>query len=99
MQTRVAAWSQPVFALARADRANRTNFFPAGCATAQHLRQPRFGLKTDEEKTILRGVFAAVTRWRETGLKLRLKAATLDAYESAFEHPLREEASKPLGQP
>jgi serine/threonine-protein kinase HipA len=49
---------------------------------------PRFGLKASESKKILREVFATVTGWRKTGRQLRLKASTLDAYASAFEHPL-----------
>ena len=59
---------------------------------------PRFGLKTGEAKKILRDVFAAVSAWRTTGKRLRLKAPTLDAYASAFQHPLADEARKLLGQ-
>jgi len=44
----------------------------------------RFGLKTFEAKKILREVFTAVSGSRTTGKRLRLKAATLDAYASAF---------------
>jgi serine/threonine-protein kinase HipA len=51
----------------------------------------RFGLKATESKKILREVFTAVSCWRKTGRKLRLKASTLDAYASAFEHPLMDE--------
>jgi hypothetical protein len=53
---------------------------------------PRFGLKAAEAETILREVLAAVSDWRKTGRQLRLKASTLDAYGTAFEHPLVEEA-------
>ena len=53
---------------------------------------PRFGLKSTEAKKILREVFTAVSGWRNTGRRLRLKALTLDAYASAFEHPLMDEA-------
>jgi len=53
---------------------------------------PRFGLKAAEAKIILREVFAAVSGWRKTGRQLRLKASTLDAYSSAFDHPLMDEA-------
>jgi len=53
---------------------------------------PRFGLKAAEAKIILREVFTAVSSWRKTGRQLRLKASTLDAYSSAFEHPLMDEA-------
>ncbi len=59
---------------------------------------PRFGLKTAEAKRILREVFRAVFDWRKTGRQLRLKASTLDAYASAFEHPLMDEARQLLGQ-
>ncbi len=55
---------------------------------------PRFGLKPKEAKTILSEVCAAVKPWRAVGRKLRLKADTLDAYASAFEHPLMDEAKK-----
>ena len=57
----------------------------------------RFGLKGTEAKKILRAVFTATTSWRKTGRQLRLKASTLDAYASAFEHPLRDEANRLLG--
>ena len=57
----------------------------------------RFGLKATESKMILRDVFTAVTGWRKTGRQLRLKASTLDAYASAFEHPLMDEARRLLG--
>ena len=56
----------------------------------------RFGLKPAAAKTILREVFTAVSVWRRTGRKLRLKAATLDAYASAFEHELMDEAKRLL---
>ena len=54
----------------------------------------RFGLKPAEAKKILREVRAAVSQWRKTGRELRLKAKTLDAYATAFEHPLMDEASR-----
>lgn len=57
----------------------------------------RFGLKPVEAKRILREVFAAVVGWRKTGRKLRLTAGVLDAYASAFEHPLMTEAAHMLG--
>ena len=57
----------------------------------------RFGLTTAESKKILSFVFTAVTGWRKTGRQLRLKASTLDAYASAFEHPLIDEARSLLG--
>jgi serine/threonine-protein kinase HipA len=58
----------------------------------------RFGLKAAESKRILREVFTAIHGWRKTGRKLRLKASTLDAYASAFEHPLMDEAKRLLGK-
>lgn len=54
----------------------------------------RFGLKAPAAKTILREVVSAVTDWRQTGRQLRLKANTLDAFASAFDHPLMEEARR-----
>ncbi|MBM3861859.1 MAG: type II toxin-antitoxin system HipA family toxin [Verrucomicrobia bacterium] len=56
----------------------------------------RFGLKTAAAKTILREVFTAVSAWRRAGARLRLKAATLDAYATAFEHELMDEARRLL---
>ncbi len=53
---------------------------------------PRFGLKAREAKAILAEVLATVSGWRKTGKQLRIKASTLDAYASAFEHPLMDEA-------
>ncbi len=58
---------------------------------------PRFGVKTTESKEILGEVFTAVSGWRKTGRQLRLKASTLDAYASAFVHPLME-AKQLLGK-
>jgi serine/threonine-protein kinase HipA len=52
----------------------------------------RFNLSLKEAQTILREVLAAVSDWRKTGRRLRIKAATLDAYATAFEHSLIEEA-------
>ena len=60
--------------------------------TAALAAIPRFGLKSAAAKTILREVLAAVADWRKTGRQLRLKPATLDAYGSAFEHPMMKEA-------
>jgi hypothetical protein len=55
---------------------------------------PRFGLKTADAKKILHEVVRAVSDWRKTARQLRLKASTLDAYASAFEHPLMDEARR-----
>jgi serine/threonine-protein kinase HipA len=59
---------------------------------------PRFGLKRAEAMRILGEVFAAVSAWRTTGKRLRLKASTLDAYASAFQHPLMDETLQLLAQ-
>jgi serine/threonine-protein kinase HipA len=58
----------------------------------------RFGFKAAESNRILREVFAAVSGWRKTGRQLRLKASTLDAYASAFEHPLMDETRGLIGK-
>ena len=58
----------------------------------------RFGLKQKEAKTILGEVFSAVSTWHQTGIQLRIKLATLDAYASAFENPLMEEAKRLLSK-
>jgi serine/threonine-protein kinase HipA len=57
---------------------------------------PRFGFKVAEATTLLREVFAVVSGWRNTGRRLRIRAATLEAYASAFEHPLMDEARRLL---
>lgn len=57
----------------------------------------RFGLKPAESKRILREVFTSVSGWRATGRMLRLSAGVLDAYASAFEHPLMTKAAQLLG--
>jgi serine/threonine-protein kinase HipA len=56
----------------------------------------RFGLKRAEAGHILREVFDAVRNWRRTARSLRIKAATIDAYTSALENPLMEEARQLL---
>ncbi len=57
----------------------------------------RFALKPVRAREMLREVLKAVQSWREEGKRLRLKAGTLAAYESAFEHGLLEEAVKITG--
>ncbi len=57
----------------------------------------RFGLKRAEAKRIFKDVYTAVSGWRETARQLRLSASTLDAYASAFENPLLQEASRLVG--
>jgi serine/threonine-protein kinase HipA len=59
---------------------------------------PRFGLKTTESRRILREVCAAVSGWRKAGRQLRLRAATLDAYASAFENPFLDESRRLIGK-
>lgn len=58
----------------------------------------RFGLEAADSMTILHEVFTAVSGWRATGRHLRLKAAAVDAYASAFVHPLMDEAKRVLGK-
>ena len=58
----------------------------------------RFGIKADDAKGILREVFTAVSAWRRTGRRLRIKGATLDAYASAFERELMNEARSLLAK-
>jgi serine/threonine-protein kinase HipA len=57
----------------------------------------RFGINAGDAKKILLEVFTAVAAWRATGRKLGLGAPTLDAYASAFDHPLMSEAKRLLG--
>lgn len=58
----------------------------------------RFGLNPTESKAMLNEIFTAVSGWRNTGHQLRLRAAVLDSYASAFENPLMEEARRRLGR-
>lgn len=58
---------------------------------------PRFGLKPQAAKAILGEVHSAVSTWRKSGQRLRIKAATLDAYASAFENPHMHEAARLCG--
>jgi hypothetical protein len=58
----------------------------------------RFGIKVPAAKSILREVFTAVAGWRRTARRLRLKGATMEAYASAFEHELMDEARRLLAQ-
>ena len=58
----------------------------------------RFGLNAAESKRILRQVYRAVSEWRKVGGRLRLKAPTLDAYASAFQNPLMDEARRLIGK-
>jgi serine/threonine-protein kinase HipA len=53
---------------------------------------PRFGIRSGEATKVLRQVFNAVSKWRETARSLHINAATLAPYETAFEHELMEEA-------
>ena len=56
----------------------------------------RFGLTLPEAMAILCEVFRAVSAWRNTAKSLRLSAATLAPYVSAFEHELGDEAQRLL---
>ncbi|MBP7143416.1 MAG: type II toxin-antitoxin system HipA family toxin [Opitutaceae bacterium] len=55
---------------------------------------PRFGLKPTAAKAIVREVHAVVADRRKAAKKLHIPARTLDAYASALEHPLMDEAAK-----
>jgi serine/threonine-protein kinase HipA len=57
----------------------------------------RFGLKSADAKAIVREVLSAVSAWREVGKQLRIKASTLDAYSTAFDNPLIDEARRLAG--
>ena len=54
----------------------------------------RFGLKSADAKAIVREVLSAVSRWREVGKQIRIKASTLDAYSTAFDNPMMADARK-----
>lgn len=56
----------------------------------------RFGLKPAAARAILRHVLSAVSAWRGAGRKLRIGAATLDVYASAFDHEHMAEAKRLL---
>ena len=56
----------------------------------------RFGLKPAEAKAVVAEVYTAVSCWRKTGVRLRMKKTTLDAYASAFDNPLMDEAKRLL---
>ena len=58
----------------------------------------RFGIKGPEAKGILREVFTAVAAWRRTARRLRLNRATMEAYGSAFEHELMDQARRLLAK-
>jgi hypothetical protein len=58
----------------------------------------RFGLTGPAAKIILRQVFAAVAAWRQIARRLYLKRGTIEAYASAFEHELMDEARRLLAE-
>lgn len=58
----------------------------------------RFGLNSAAARKILNEVYAAVSGWRRTAQQLRLSAASIDAYVSAFENPLTGETRRLLGR-
>jgi len=58
----------------------------------------RFGLDESTAKIMLREIFTTVSGWRQTGARLGLKAATLAAYASAFEHEVMAEAGERLAK-
>ena len=57
-----------------------------------------FGLQPARAKAILREVLVATESWQQIGKRLRLPAATLASYRSAFENPCREEARRLVGK-
>ena len=57
---------------------------------------PRFGLSLAQSKEILQEIFVVVTGWRKTGRQLQIKNSTLDAYASAFQHPIMKDAKRSL---
>jgi hypothetical protein len=52
----------------------------------------RFGVNIAEAKRIPGEVFAPISNWRKAARELRMTATTMDAYASAFESPIIEEA-------
>jgi serine/threonine-protein kinase HipA len=58
---------------------------------------PRLGLDSTEAKRILKEVYSVASAWRTIGRRLRIRAGTLDAYASAFEQSLMEEAGRLVG--
>jgi len=58
----------------------------------------RFRIKGPAARSILREVFTAVASWRQTAARLRIKGAMREAYASAFEHELMDEARKLLAK-
>jgi serine/threonine-protein kinase HipA len=58
----------------------------------------RFGINGAAAKGILREVFTAAAGWRRTAKRLRLKGGTIEAYASAFEHELMDEARRLLAK-
>lgn len=58
---------------------------------------PRFRLKPDQAKEILREIFLVVSRWEETATRLRLGSKTLETYSTAFVQPMLSEAKRIVG--
>jgi serine/threonine-protein kinase HipA len=82
---RVRMWKTPV----SEDR--------AGSSIAEALAvASRFGLRMAEARSVLEEVFRAVSGWRRVAGTLRLNAATLEVYATAFEHELMDEARRVL---
>ena len=54
---------------------------------------PSFGLKAEQAKNgFWPRAFGAASQWKSVGKGLKIKGATLEAYASAFEQPLMDEA-------
>ena len=58
---------------------------------------PRFGLQEVECRSILTEVFSAVNNWHDVAKHLQLSGAAIEAYSSAFDSKMTEEAKKILG--
>ena len=90
----------PVPAIDRA-RFNKTAITEDGSEPTPGLAlaaAPRFGLKPAEARAILQEVVITLSGWHPAGKRLGIKAATLNAYESAFQHDLMAEAKSILSR-
>lgn len=58
----------------------------------------RFGIKPAEAKRIVGKLLVVVSGWRKIGRRIGIKASTLDAYASAFDHSLMDEARRLVGK-
>jgi serine/threonine-protein kinase HipA len=82
---------------ARMNETSITEEAEAPTIAAALAAAPRFGLDSVEAERILKEVHSVASAWRTTGRRLRIRAGTLDAYASAFEQSLMEEAGRLAG--